>query len=290
MSRLPSVAFHRHQTSTYTDINGSKFTCNPQATITIQASQDTLYVKDLQTLVTVNTPTDAQRSTSGDNPVAHRAVQTFDVGGQVITFDMMHEVYTYVNLVGTTIEMPYFKLNDMKYGAAQTTEASDPHLAAPAVANMSVRGIRLTPRPMTGSRRAKSVTTVQAYDVTVSFNMDIETVNTTKPQSHTLSFEVTYAAEVESTIEVPDPTTSCSYQTVVKQDSWSVASPYEVTTGQTMHLQLQGTSQCSYFSMEALESRVITRETTANVIVAPAKDEVVYQGTLADLQNVNVET
>ena len=277
------------QTSTYADLDGSKFTCNPKASITVQASKDTLYVKDLQTLVTVNASPDAQRTTSGDNPVAHRAVQTFDVGGQVITFDMMHEVYTYVNKLGMTIEMPYFKLNDMKYGAAQTTEASDPHFAAPAVANMSVRGIRLTPRPMTGPHRAKSVTMVQAYDVTVSFNMDIETVNAKKPQSHTLSFEVTYAAEVESTTQVPDPTTTLSYQTVVKQGSYSEASPFEVTPGETMHLQLLGTSQCSYFSMEALESRVITRETTANVIVALGRDTVTYSDDPATLKAVSVE-
>lgn len=279
------------QTSTYTDTDGSKYTCNPKATVTLKASKDTLYVKDLQTLVTVNTSPDAQRSTSGNNPVAHRAVQTFDVGGQVITFDMMYEVYNYVNKAGTTIEMPYIKLNDAKYGAAQTAEAASAAMAAPmAMANMTVRGIRLTPRPMDGPRRAKSVTTTKAYDVTVSFNMEIGSVNTKSPQSQTLSFEVTYAAEVESTTEVPDPTTSCSYQIEVKQGSQSVASPFEVTPGETLSLLLHGTSQCSYFSIEDLESRVITCETTANVIIATGKDTVVYYDKVAELQTVNVET
>ena len=214
------------QTSTYTDTDGSKYTCTPKATVTLQACQDTLHVKDLQTLVTVNATPDAQRSTSGNNPVAHRTVQTFDVGGQVITFDMMYEIYSHVNSAGMTIEMPYIKLNDAKYGAAQTAEVANAAMATPmTMDNMTVCGIRLTPRHMTGPRRAKSVTTTHAYDVTVSFNMDIKTVNTKSPQSQTLSFEVTYAAEVESTTEVPDPTTLCSYQTEVKQgsqpSSWS---------------------------------------------------------------------
>lgn len=279
------------QTSTYTDTDSSKYTCSPKATVTLQASKDTLHVTDLQTLVTVNATSGAQRSTSGSNPVAHRAVQTFDVGGQVITFDMMYEVYSHVNSAGTTIEMPYIKLNDAKYGAAQTAEVTSAAMAAPmTMANMTVRGIRLTPRPMTGPRRAKTVTTTQAYDVTVSFNMDIETVNTKSPQSQTLSFEVTYAAEVESTIEVPDPTTLFSYQTEVKQGSQSVASPFEVTQGETLSLLLHGTSQCSYFSMEDLESRVITCETTANVIIATGKDTVEYDGDAATLKTVNVET
>ena len=279
------------QTSTYTDTDGSRYTCSPKATVTLQASQDTLHVTDLQTLVTVNATSGAQRSTSGSDPVAHRAVQTFDVGGQVITFDMMYEVYSHVNSAGTTIEMPYIKLNDAKYGAAQTAEVTSAAMAAPmTMANMTVRGIRLTPRPMTGPRRAKTVTTTQAYDVTVSFNMDIETVNTKSPQSQTLSFEVTYAAEVESTIEVPDPTTLFSYQTEVKQGSQSVASPFEVTQGETLSLLLHGTSQCSYFSMEDLESRVITCETTANVIIATGKDTVEYDGDAATLKTVNVET
>lgn len=278
------------QTSTYTDPNGSVFSCSPSATITLSARQDTLTVQDLQTLVTVNSSPDAQKSTTGNNPVKHNKVQTFDVGGQVITFDMMYEVYSHVNSAGTTIEMPYILLNNAKYGAAQTAEVAA-QSAAPASPRMAVSGIRLTPREMPngGPHRAKSVTTAKCYDVTVSFNMDIESKNTKTPQQQTLSFEVTYTAIVESTTEVPDPTTTLSYQTVVKQGSHNEASPFEVTLGETMHLQLLGTSQCSYFSMDDLESRVITRETTANVIVALGRDTVTYSGDLATLKTFSIE-
>lgn len=279
------------QTSTYTDPNGSVYSCSPSATITLSARQDTLTVQDLQTLVTVNSSPDAQKTTTGNNPVKHNKVQTFDVGGQVITFDMMYEVYSHVNSAGTTIEMPYILLNNAKYGAAQTAEVAAQSADAPASPRMAVSGIRLTPREMPngGPRRAKSVTTAKCYDVTVSFNMDIESKNTKTPQQQTLSFEVTYTAIVESTTEVPDPTTTLSYQTVVKQGSHSEASPFEVTLGETMHLQLLGTSQCSYFSMDDLESRVITRETTANVIVSLGRDTVTYSGDLASLKTVSIE-
>lgn len=278
------------QTSTYTDPNGSVYSCSPSATISLSARQDTLTVQDLQTLVTVNSSPDAQKTTTGNNPVKHNKVQTFDVGGQVITFDMMYEVYSHVNSAGTTIEMPYILLNNAKYGAAQTAEVAA-QSAAPASPRMAVSGIRLTPREMPngGPHRAKSVTTAKCYDVTVSFNMDIESKNTKTPQQQTLSFEVTYTAIVESTTEVPDPTTTLSYQTVVKQGSHSEASPFEVTPGETMHLQLLGTSQCSYFSMDDLESRVITRETTANVIVSLGRDTVTYSGDLATLKTFSIE-
>ena len=76
----------------------------------------------------------------------------------------------------------------------------------------------------------------------------------------------------------------------MKQGSQSVTSPFEVTPGETLSLLLHGTSQCSYFSMEDLESRVITCETTANVIIATGKDTVEYDGDAAALKTVNVET
>jgi len=281
------------QTSTYTDVDGSRYTCSPKATVTLQASEDTLLVRDLQTLVTVNASPDAQRSTTGSNPVEHHAVQTFDIGGQKITFDLMHEVYTHVNAAGKTIEMPYVRLNNPKYGEAQTAQTASTRRAAPAREGiMTVRGIRLTPRHLSGPLRARTVTTAQCYDVTVSFNLDYETVNAkaSQQQGNTLSFEVTYAAVVESTTEVPDPTTTCSYQTVVKEGGQGTTSPFVVKAGEPLHLQLLGTSQCSYFSMDDLETRVITRETTANVAVAVAKESIEFEGSADELKNVNVET
>lgn len=92
------------QKSSYTDPNGSVYTCEPKASIKLIVQQDTLYAKDLQTLISITESSDV--SESGTNPRQYKTLQKFNVGGQEVIFDLAHEIYTYVNSRQTSIEMP----------------------------------------------------------------------------------------------------------------------------------------------------------------------------------------
>ncbi len=268
----------------YTDPNGSIHACAPKATINVYTHNlGEIHAKDLQTLLAVTEyPIQtAQRTTqSGSYPVVeHSALQTFDVGGQKITFDLMYQIFSYINSRHAKIEMPYIKLNPAKYGAAQTRGAMR---SAPAV---SVRGIQLRPHraPMFAT-----ITNSECYDVVVSFNLDIESGNTEDPEAQTLSFEVSFVAVVETTTEVPDPTTSISYELNVVSGTQSVSSPFEKKKGEDLRLQLLGSTGYSYFSMEDMESRTVTYDLTANISLKALKDALEITDA-ATLKNVSVE-
>lgn len=267
----------------YTDPNGSIHACAPEATINVYTHPEEIHARDLQTLLTVTeypVQTTQRTTQSGDYPVVeHSALQTFDVGGQKITFDLMYQIFSYINSRHAKIEMPYIKLNPAKYGAAQTKGVMR---SAPAA---SVRGIQLKPRraPMFAT-----ITNSECYDVIVSFSLDIESGNTEDPETQTLSFDVDFVAVVETTTEVPDPTTSISYELNVMSGSQSVSSPFEKKKGEDLRLQLLGNTGYSYFSMEDLESRTVTYDLTANISLRALKDalEITDAATLKNVVSV----
>lgn len=175
------------QKSSYTDPNGQVYTCEPKASISLAATADTVYAKDIKTLTTLNGSPRVQTEQSGTNPVKKTTFQAFSIGGQEIQFDLAHEVYTYTNSKQQKIEMPYIQVGQAKYGNGETTEsktASSP----------------ITLRSLSMSR--VSVTDSMLYEVDAKFNVEVTTVNTKESQKQTLDFEVTYLAVVENVTEL----------------------------------------------------------------------------------------
>lgn len=111
------------QKSSYTDPNGKVYTCEPKASIALEASMDTVYAKDIKALTTINGNPKAQTGQSGSNPVKKTTQQVFSIGEQDIFFDLAHEIYTYTNSKQQKIEMPYILVGQAKYGDGTATES-----------------------------------------------------------------------------------------------------------------------------------------------------------------------
>ena len=251
------------QKSSYTDPNGSVYTCEPKASIKLDVKQDTLYAKDLQTLISITESSDV--SESGTNPRQYKTLQKFNVGGQEVVFDLAHEIYTYVNSRQTSIEMPYIKVNSAKYGAATPKETRS---STPA----SVSGIRL--KPLGAVTRGLTVTTSQAYEINVSFNLELEGVNTKDAATQTLSFEANYVGIVETSTVLPSPATSFSYKLEVLDGTSNTSSPFTLQKGKTLSLQWDEDSRYSYFSPETLEEKTVPFAPKAWVKLAASEDTI----------------
>lgn len=221
------------QTSSYTDPDGTVFTCEPKATISLHATLDTVVAKDLAALTKVKDGSDIRNSSAGTYPVRRQTVQTFDVGGQNIVFDLGHEIYTYTNSLSQKIEMPYVKAGEAKLGNAAATEETPQGRSAVAVSSVTVRPLATT--------RATEVVDSTMYEVTVRFNLDILSVNAKKDVSRTLEFAVTYVGVVETTTTLLDRVTELSYRWQTS-GSATTASPFVRQPGRTMQLQMLQTS------------------------------------------------
>ena len=271
------------QKSSYTDPNGTVFTCEPKATIKLFTAADTLYVKDLKTLLDVKESSNSQSTqTPAANMQTLQRVQKFSVGGKEITFDLAHDIYTYVNSQSRKIEMPYIKVNPAKYGAAKTEET---RAAAVAVA---VTGIRLKRLASPMQTRASTITDSAAYDVNVSFTLDIESVNAKNTNSQTLSFEANFVSVVETTTEVPDPTMNFKYELSHKSGTNSGSSPYEVILGKPLSLEWQQDASYQYFSIANKTSMVIKFEPKAYVRINTAKVDTIWATDVSELQKSTV--
>ena len=251
------------QTSSYTDPDGSIFTCNPLATIKLSALGDTLYVKDFKTLTNVKESSSVASETSLGEKLTKKTLQTFNVGGKEVVFDLAYDIINHINSQKQSIEMPYIKVNSANYGTAKLEETRSAN--APAV----LTGMRITPH---GPQTRGTIVDSTEYDVSVAFNLEIESVNTKEPQNQTLSFEVEFLAVVESTTDYPDPEMHFSYQLQVLGGTNSAASPFVQNPGETMHLQWVGSSQYSYFSIQDRTSQTIKYEPKAEVTISASND------------------
>lgn len=251
------------QTSSYTDPDGSVFTCNPEAVVKLSTQKDTLYVKDIQTLMKVQEKSkEASEVTAGEKQTK-KTLQTFNVGGKEVVFDLAYDVFHHVNSREQRIEMPYVKLNAADYGAVKAEETRS------AEATVSVRGIRFTPHaPQTRGTLVDST----LYDVNVAFHLEMESANTQEARKQTLAFEVEFLASIESTTEYPDPEMQFSYQYEVLGGTDSKASPFVLNSGETMNLQWTGNSQYSYFSLKDRTVQTISHKPRANVTVSASND------------------
>ena len=226
------------QKSSYTDPNGTVFTCEPKAEIKLSAKLDTVVAKDIASLTKVKDGSDVKSNSDGTAPVRHKTVQTFEIGGQNIVFDLSHEVYTYVNSLRKEIEMPYVKVNQAKLGNTQAKEEA-PQGRAAAVALTGV-----TVRPLAVSR-ATTVTDSTMYEVNAMFNLDIESVNAKTDTKKTLVFSVTYIGVVETVTELKDPEASVSYVWDIKSGTNSTTSPFIKTAGKPMEIWMCQSSRYS---------------------------------------------
>lgn len=175
------------QKSSYTDPNGKVYTCEPKASIALEASLDTVYAKDIKALTTINGNPKAQTGQSGSNPVKKTTQQVFSIGEQDIFFDLAHEIYTYTNSKQQKIEMPYILVGQAKFGDGTATESKA------ASSPITLRSLSLS--------RA-SVTDSTLYEVDAKFSLEVSTVNTKESQKQTLNFEVGYLAVVENVTEL----------------------------------------------------------------------------------------
>lgn len=111
------------QKSSYTDTDGTVYSCEPEATISLNAVRDTVYAQNEGLLTQLEEGSDVSSSTSGTDPVTHLMEQVFHIGNQQIRFNLGYEVYTYVNKANQAIEMPYIKLNQANFGSASSDES-----------------------------------------------------------------------------------------------------------------------------------------------------------------------
>lgn len=178
------------QKSSYTDPDGTVFTCEPKATIGLFATMDTIYAKDIEALLKINENAEVTTSQSGTNPVLYTTNQKFVIGGQEVVFDLGHEVYSHVNSLSDVIEMPYVKVNKANFGRGNVSESGDTRNASPFV---TLRALSLTRACVTDST---------LFEVIAKFNLELESVNTKSADKETLEFDVTYVGVVENVTEL----------------------------------------------------------------------------------------
>lgn len=262
------------QQCSYNDVDGSTYRCEPKSIVRMSTEKENIRAKTIAELTDIKQTT--QQTQTGTNPVTHQTKQTFTVGGQTITFTLSHEVYTYTTSRGTAIDMPFILLSAAKNGKATTTETRG------ATVSTAVTGIRLT--PITATRG--TYTTEQAYRVQVSFTVDAEARNTENTAKQTLSFEAAYTAVVESTHEYPEPSLTYSYKLDILGGTASARSPFTLTKGQTLQLQWPQVAQYTWFSMDELQTKVVTQEPKVTMDLSAAKDTI-WIDHVEDLDNVS---
>ena len=257
------------QKSSYTDPNGSVYVCEPKASIKLFADSSTVvYTKNFQTLTDVKEISLKNAEKENGEALQRQTLQTFSIGGKEVTFDLMHEIYRHVNSENTMIEMPYIKVNAAECGAANTEEGAQTRAgSAPA----SVTNMRIKPHmPVTRGAIVDST----MYDVSVAFNVELQTVHAKEPQSKTLSFEINFTAVVESTTEYPDPTLGFSYSLEILGGTTSTASPFVYSSGETLALKWVENIKYDYFSITNRNMEEFSYEATANANLIVSKDTV----------------
>lgn len=274
------------QTVTYTDAQGQRQTVEPKATIAATVKTDTIHAADFAALTKLTQPQPTTDIKAG-NPKTATRQQIFDVGGQEITFDLSHEIYSYTNGSGLEAELPYLELKSPKFGSATPNEASNTR-AVQGFGSMpvvSVTAIRLT--PIVSMTRGSIVNTSTEYDVTVSFTIDAVTHNAGVNTSQALSTDVHYVAVVERAIAVPNASTSLSYELNGRSGTSSTQSPYEFTAKEPLYLEWMEESRCTYIAAEDITARVITLNPMAAITVTAKADTIYTEDTKESLSVVS---
>jgi len=200
------------QKSSYTDPDGTVFTCEPKAHINIHAKVDTVFAKDINYLTTLINSTIENSEKKNVNFVEKGLNQKFEIGGQEINIDLDYEVYTYTNSKSKAIEMPYVKVNSAKLATSGTNETRVGYRTSAVV----LRTMALT--------RA-SISDTAKFNVNVKFEVELESVNTKAENKKTVEFNVSYVGVVENMTELYGE----NQYDIVNGDGTKVSSPFNVT-------------------------------------------------------------
>lgn len=220
------------QKSSYTDSDGSVFSCEPKATIELFAKVDTVYVEDRNLLTDVKGNPEVKTSQSGTSPIRNVTAQSFQIGNdQFINFDLAYEIYKYVNKANQTIEMPYVKVNQANLGGSGASE--EPTARTETVPKITIK-------PLVQTRAV--VTDTTWYEVNARFNLELESVNTKTDNKQTVEFSVTYIGAVTTKTELLDPVSELSSDVSIESGSSSTSSPFTVNLGEALNLVLKQTS------------------------------------------------
>lgn len=263
------------QTVTYTDAQGQKQTVEPKATIAATVKTDTIHAANFAALTKLTQP-QPKTDTKAGNPKTATRQQLFNIGGQEITFDLSHEIYSYTNGSSQDVELPYLELKSPKFGSATPNEISNTR-AVQGFGSMpvvSVTAIRLTPiGPLTRSTTVRDTT---QYEVTVSFTIDAVTHHTASDAVHPLSADFHYVAVVENVTEIPNASTSliCDIEHPYLEGATNKQSPFTFTAKQDLHIEWPAESRCTYIAAEDLTARAITQNPRAAINVTFKADTI----------------
>lgn len=253
------------QHSSYTDSNGSIVDCTPRASFHLSVSKTIVKAKSIEELIAMKES--SSQDQSGSAPVRHQMRQTFEIGEQTVSFDMSYEAYSYKNAHQEIVDMPYVKLNPVRYGEATPTDNPDDegHTVLSSVTSVRIRPANLT---------RGSVVIDNLYDVTVTFNMESETVGDSQNNKKKYTFEVKYQAWVESLFEFPDPKTTFDYSFGVVGGTASKESPFVVNAGEKMELEWKGQSRHTWFDVSEMEQKVFSEEPYARMDITLENDTI----------------
>lgn len=182
------------QKSVYTEVDGTVIGRAPRAVLKLHAALDTVYAASLEALTAQTAKPVTERTQAGDTLVRHITNQKYSVGGQSVYFDLEHQVCRYTTKDGETVDMPYVAFSGSAWG--------DQGVTATAADVKAVRSaVSVKPLPV-----ARAIVKDTAwYEVSATFSVDMETVNTEEKSEQTLVFVVKYIGAVVTETEVPDP-------------------------------------------------------------------------------------
>lgn len=253
------------QKSTYKDSNGYMVDCEPHASISMTVSEKTVHAKNFAELLAM-TETKEDIGTKGNAPQSYGLAQTFKIGEQEVNFTTKYEVYSYKNNAGKVMELPYVKVNPARFGEADTTviEYGGPHEVTP------VTAVRI--RPVKGTRGSKLLE--DTYEVTASFNLDVETFDGKATNKQTYAFEVVYMATVERIFEYPDPATTFDFSFNATGTSPSAESPYIIRKGEYAQVEWLGNSAHTWYDTEVMGLRLFSDECFARADISSTLDTI----------------
>lgn len=182
------------QKSVYTEVDGTVIGRAPRAVLKLHAALDTVYAASLEALTAQTAKPVTERTQAGDTLVRHITNQKYSVGGQSVYFDLEHQVCRYTTKDGETVDMPYVAFSGSAWG--------DQGVTATAADVKAVRSA-VSVKPLPVSRAL--VKDTAWYEVSATFSVDMETVNTEEKSEQTLVFVVKYIGAVVTETEVPDP-------------------------------------------------------------------------------------
>lgn len=185
------------QKSSYTDPNGKVFECEPKANIKLEVKLDTVYVKDINSLIKVNANVDASNKKEGSNPTTYSIDQKVTIGEQIVDFDISYESYTYVNSQQQNVLMPYIKLNQAEFANAVSGRSGGTD-AQSSVTLADIRICKISPET-----RSIEVTDTTFYEVTAKFNVRAEVENSSDETSEDIALDVVYVGAVMETRTYP---------------------------------------------------------------------------------------